>query len=334
MLIVPEQTRQMLELIAQVNGIHWNTQEAREAFAREYIRVTPHRCVARSHERRPEVVKWDAQRHPRGIKYWVGAQARTVAHLLDHPSRIAMGWSAAVLHGVRDFSDGLDASFYSLTGTAGPAANALGVSSKRLQKAVSTQPTQLGGQVFRATTPAVTVVDCLLDIRAGEVDWYAATVPELAHADVMSVQIIDAFLRFTLVTKEEIREASRNRLAKKAVMRLLHLADSGTDSKPETILRLHVWKVAAQLGLKIRTQVTVKDVNGRIVTTFDVAIVGLKKGFFYDGEHHQLDRTQAKKDADIMNALQRLGWHSMRVTSQGMKNPDLLREQIREFLVG
>lgn len=122
--------------------------------------------------------------------------------------------------------------------------------------------------------------------------------------------------------------AGMGRIAAEELRRLVELSAADSDSKPETVLRLYVEKVAKEFGLTVVTQWEVRAGDGSIITRFDVAIVELKLGFMYDGVHHFENSDQRAADAEIGNALQFLGWKYLRVTWKAFRSPEATYQRI------
>lgn len=301
---------------------------ARELLRASNIKITRRRVIPRYGARSPDHVKWDAAQHPRGIAYEADALTRAIAHLQDHPEWIASSWSAATLLGVHDFSDGMDSTFFSGTSRLVKPTVSWTAQLRPTRPTLEVTTKTAFGVRFRTVSPGHALISCLLDIRGGEACWNTPAVPGLSRSEVQSIQVIDGFRRHLGLGGDDIVSAGMGRIAAEELRRLVELSAADSDSKPETVLRLYVEKVAKEFGLTVVTQWEVRAGDGSIITRFDVAIVELKLGFMYDGVHHFENSDQRAADAEIGNALQFLGWKYLRVTWKAFRSPEATYQRI------
>ncbi len=90
---------------------------------------------------------------------------------------------------------------------------------------------------------------------------------------------------------------------------LLPLVDGGAASPQESLLRL----AFIDAGLPApTTQFPIADSHGYLVRIVDMAWEEFKVAAEYDGEQHQTDRYQYRKDAHVLPKLARMGWYVVR----------------------
>lgn len=136
------------------------------------------------------------------------------------------------------------------------------------------------------------------------------------------VEVADALTRRhnPMTTKVELGMVIDLRLGARGVARAreaLELSAEGTDSLPETDLRLLV--VRANLPTPI-VNLPVVDDSGRVIHILDLAYKKPKVAIEYDGAYHVSDRLQMQQDAARRRHLEDLGWRIITVTSADLAN--------------
>jgi len=110
----------------------------------------------------------------------------------------------------------------------------------------------------------------------------------------------------------------------------LSLARPGTDSIPETDLRLLL--VRAGLPCPV-VNLSIQDEYGRTLFWLDLAYEEAKLAIEYDGAIHVGERTRMERDATRRRILEDQGWRIITVTSSDLvKNPLAIIESVRRAL--
>ena len=311
---VPVPLTDVLARAAAYRGVAPTGRVAREMAAKYYTRISPGHVVSRSQLRPVSLQRYDANFHPRGFHYPVGARTRISAHLRENPAWVADSWSAAALFGVGDFSDGADTCVLAVGDRLAPSSPERAF---KRRKPVGLIP----WTVYEESTPLLVappmfvLVSCVKAALSGEHRWWTPQVPWMSPERIRAVQVIDRFRRVFGVSGKEVLTAGAHRIEKRRLRRVVAHTSPGMDSPPETLLRLVADRVAETAELAFTPQVPVRH-RGRIVTVLDLAVEPLKVGLMFDGAHHW-GKGRREKDARINVALEREGWRILRV-SHGM----------------
>ncbi|VEG57757.1 cullin, a subunit of E3 ubiquitin ligase [Mycolicibacterium aurum] len=147
------------------------------------------------------------------------------------------------------------------------------------------------------------------------------------HGLTVAVIRLDALMRATGVTADEVRALAANHRGARGVVQLrkaVELADPGAESPQETRVRL----VLTHAGLPPeRTQIDVFDRDGYHVGRLDMGWRVWKVGVEYDGQQHWTDPGQRSRDIDRQARLEAQGWRIIRVSA------DMLRSQPTTIVV-
>jgi very-short-patch-repair endonuclease len=100
-----------------------------------------------------------------------------------------------------------------------------------------------------------------------------------------------------------------------AVRRAVALADSRSESIPESIVRVTL----VEDGLAVVPQHEIRHM-GRFVARADLAIPDLRIAIEYDGAWHAL-REQLQRDRDRLNRLHAAGWTVVHITADMLRRP-------------
>lgn len=123
---------------------------------------------------------------------------------------------------------------------------------------------------------------------------------------------MDALMRSMVFSTEDVLLlAKRYRGARgiRQLRELLPLVDGGAASPQESLLRL----AFIDAGLPPpRTQVPIVDENGHLLRIVDMAWEEFMVAAEYDGQQHQTNRYQYRKDARVLPIMARIGWHVVR----------------------
>ncbi|MEI2269533.1 hypothetical protein OHB93_09440 [Microbacterium sp. No. 7] len=113
--------------------------------------------------------------------------------------------------------------------------------------------------------------------------------------------------------------------------RALELAEPGTDSVAETLLRLD----ARDAGLPpFQVNAEIRDARGRFLAYGDLVHAPTKVLLEYDGQQHRLDDRQYSRDVDRLDDLATAGWRVIRVnrSHRGAARLGIL-ERVRTTLI-
>ena len=152
--------------------------------------------------------------------------------------------------------------------------------------------------------------------------WDLARWVELVEA----VVLVDQLVACRAVTLAGLRDYALSRAGDRGwrlALRAADLADPGSESPPETRLRVRL--VLAGLP-RPETQYVVRD-RGRFVARVDLAWPAARVAIEYDGLWHG-DPTQFHHDRRRLNRLLGTGWLVLHVTAQRLREdlPGLIRE--------
>ena len=128
----------------------------------------------------------------------------------------------------------------------------------------------------------------------------------LARGDALAR--MDALMRSMVFSTEDVLLLAKRYQGARGIRQLrglLPIVDGGAASPQESLLRL----AFSDAGLpKPATQVPVTDSRGYLVRIVDMAWEEFKVAAEYDGEQHQTNRYQYRKDARVLPKLARMGW--------------------------
>ncbi len=140
-----------------------------------------------------------------------------------------------------------------------------------------------------------------------------------------AVAALDALARATrlkVADAELIAERHKGHRNIRRARRALELVDAGAQSPRETWLRLTV--IGAGYPPP-QTQIPVYGEHGELVAVVDLGWEDVRIALEYEGDHHRLDRRQFRRDIARFEALQDLGWMTIRVTSEDTQGGVLAR---------
>jgi very-short-patch-repair endonuclease len=165
-----------------------------------------------------------------------------------------------------------------------------------------------------------------------------ATTPERTAFDlarlgppVVSVPLLDALVRRTGVRRVAVTGVAACHPGARWVSRVgpaLDLVDPGAESVRESQLRV----VLVQAGLpRPRTQLVIRDADGRFVARTDLAWEEYLVAAEYDGAHHD-ERAQLVRDRARLNAMRRAGWTVLVIDAAQFARPDEVVDTVRAVL--
>lgn len=281
--------------------------------------------------RRPDELAWrDAQTHPRRIVYAAPAAARAVAMALERPGYVICGISALAVFGLRFFADACDTT---LSGPAARRQDGGPISPALFRRTRPEQWTVLyRGAQLRISPPPVAAVETLKHMSAGVHMWDVGRVLGLGDDEVRAIQLIDVCRSLLGIDAEDIRSAGRQRIDKRWLDSAINRSSRFAESPKETEMRLLCLRVCAAYGLILSEQVPLYD-GPTLITTFDLAIVELKIGVMYDGEHH-LERSQRDRDSRINIESSIQGWTVLRFTAGTLQAIAVLLERVIRAKLG
>ncbi|MEJ5998057.1 DUF559 domain-containing protein [Corynebacterium sp. H130] len=283
--------------------------------------------IAASNVRLSEIRNGRVLKHSYGLYSAPGGVKDSAFHAraahLRFPSGAIGGFAALAFHGVPFWWD------VPLTTVHTPARGIREQDGFHLIKSVNYEPHFELDQHFPdlvCVDPATATIDCLIYVLRKRIRFWTPKVTGIWLHELRAIQIIDAALRYTSVTKSELREAAKRRLCKRTLNRLLKLADAECDSPPETSLRL----ILSRLHPELETQVAIWE-GDRLITRIDFAWPEYKVAVYYDGADHNEQRN-TDRDNEITAYLEDRGWTVLRV-SKGMIRREgvLIRRVVRRL---
>ncbi|AGP30367.1 hypothetical protein A606_03580 [Corynebacterium terpenotabidum Y-11] len=287
-----------------------------------------------------------ARHHPRRLRYALDALTR--ARILGQRQRgwTLSCWSAASEWGLPWFCDDADTcAIAPVTPRTARDANDCTVR-RRTPALAAVDPVQIDPRCpdLRVTPPVLTLVHCLQSVWRGGHSWYAVPGTGLTDRGLRAVQIVDAFCTLFNVAPSALLDACRDQFNASALKRILAVADQGTDSPMETVMRLKVLRILRVLvargaltsipvvtpQLVVHADGSVSDpVHGgatgtaRIIARLDLGIGEFRLALQYDGSGH-LTKDRRDRDSQVTAALANLGWHPLRLTYGHLIDDDLL----------
>ncbi len=141
----------------------------------------------------------------------------------------------------------------------------------------------------------------------------------------VAVAAIDALARATrlkVADAELVAERYKGHRNIRRARRALALVDAGAQSPRETWLRLMVIEAGYPPP---QTQIPVYGEYGELVAVVDLGWEDLKIALEYEGDHHRTDRRQLRRDIERYEALDTMGWITVRVTADHTRGGILAR---------
>lgn len=266
------------------------------------------------------------------------------AHLLTHPDRIATGFAAGAVYGMRYFVDEERLEFLVPNGghTDTPPPH-LRLSRTRAladhrRRARSPDPR------FRShlcTGPVTTLARMILAVmeqdaardRRWPVPDLTPVRPHLSPGFIRCVQVSDHLHQvFGAEATGPVGRLAEAGVPADLAAAVLGATDVGAESPPETVLRLAV----ADLAPGLRSQIPVFRENGTLLTSVDLGWEDRRVHLFYDGGHH-LEDGQRDHDSEVLAVLQQDGGRVFRVTAGMIRDVGevrKLRERVAAALAG
>ncbi|HIW91704.1 MAG TPA: hypothetical protein H9870_08600 [Candidatus Corynebacterium avicola] len=271
------------------------------------------------------------------------ARAQLIKH---HETCVLGGWGAAAFHGLKYWADSAPVLLLSDQKAKRDSDDSRLAAKHPQRAAVRELPKHLDIERdtvcpdpefphHRVVSAPFALVQCLRSVLSDKHTWYVVDIPGLTRQEVRAIQLIDAFVMCTTVTRNEIIHAARGLVCGRTLKRLLRFAFFGAESPRETELRLFIRNLLPK-GHQWRTQVGVElaadESTGKVRRTFfDIACPTLKVGLYYDGAHHAR-ADQAEKDFEQIQDLHDGRWTVIRVDKRLMANPQKMLRQIRNAI--
>ncbi|MGP5928328.1 hypothetical protein [Corynebacterium glyciniphilum] len=299
--------------------------------------------VPRSCLRKDSEVSLGASTHPRQIRYDLDALTRSrLLHIL-RPSWTLAEWSAAAQWGLEFFVDSADTCAL----TSGVTRHAHGpedVSRRRRTRqllAITTVQTDPRVPDLQVTPPILTLIHCLRSVLGDGHSRHVLRGTGLTDDGVRAVQLIDSLCRVFKIDPAELPAACAHHIDQDFLRTVVGFCDRGTDSLPETLMRLMVRSVAAAVTTEEFTSQLVVHADGsvsdpvhggptvpeRIVARLDLGCANLKLALHYDGSGHLAVSTR-DRDSRINTELVNLGWHVLRLTWGHLEDRELFRTTV------
>lgn len=274
----------------------------------------------------------------------IPAATLVLAHLLRHPQRIADGFAAGAVIGMRSFVEEELLDVLAPPGaTVARAPDHVRLTPTRLLDRYAESALSLPGDLghLRYTDPGAALSRMLRTVAGRDADrdrrW---KVPDLSEVRpgftpefLRCVQVSDSLHQGLCMqhpgTPEELRRPGG--VDPVLASRVLGFTDVGAESPQETLLRLAV----SDLAPGLRSQIPVWKDDGRgLLTASDLGWEERGLHLFYDGEHHRQQK-QRDHDSKVLAALQRDGGRILRVVAEDLATVDAvvaLRERVSEAL--
>lgn len=115
----------------------------------------------------------------------------------------------------------------------------------------------------------------------------------------------------------------------RAAREAVELIRPGTDSSPESWVRLHMVRAGLPCPL---VNARIHDDAGRFVAMPDLALPELKIAIEYDGDVHRTDRQTWMRDVAKREVLRDLGWTVIVVVGAHLRDPDALVAMLRRAI--
>ncbi|WP_370759888.1 hypothetical protein [Mycolicibacter arupensis] len=221
------------------------------------------------------------------------AQRTAAAWLWSGRRGVVAGASAAALHGARWIDDDVPVEL------------------------VHANPRAPAGVIARRET----LLDDEMQTLAGHDDGMLVTVPERTAFDIgrhqrlrLAVARLDALARATRFDVDAVAALALRHPRMRGLRqleRVLSLVDPGAESPRETYLRLLL--IDAELPPE-QTQIPVPTAD--VTYYLDMGWPDVMVAAEYDGEHHQVDSLQWRKDIIRLETLTRMGWIVVRVVAR------------------
>jgi hypothetical protein len=290
--------------------------------------------------------------HPRGIGYRLDALTRARILAGRHPDWVLSGWSAAGVWGLPWFCDDADTCAVAPV-TPRLARDAADCTVRRRTPALAGVATVAVDPLcpsLRITPPVLTVIHCLQSVWRGDHRWDVPGGTGLSDRGLRAVQTVDALCTLFGVAPAALQEACRDQFRAAVLRRILAVADQGTDSPMETVMRLKVSGILRTLvdrgaladlpdltaQLVVHADGTTSDPvhtgitgAGRIVARLDLGMGSLRLGLQYDGSGH-LMKEQRDRDSLVTAELANLDWHTLRLTFGHLTDDGLLWKTVTD----
>lgn len=147
-----------------------------------------------------------------------------------------------------------------------------------------------------------------------------------------AVARIDALMNATDVKIAEVSDIARLHPGARGLRRLrnvLELVDGGAESPYESLTRVTL----VRAGLPPpRTQIEVRDDDGRVFARLDMGWSDWKVAVEYDGAQHWTDARQRAWDIERLALLEAARWLVIRVSSAMLANSGAIIDRVREAL--
>lgn len=271
------------------------------------------------------------------------ARAQLIKH---HETCVLGGWGAAAFHGLKYSADSAPVLLLSYQVAKRDSDDSKVAAKHPLRAAVREFPKHFDIERdtvcpdpefphHRVVSAPFALVQCLRSVLSGKHTWNVSDIPGLTRQEVRAIQLIDAFIMCSTVTRAEILRAARGMVRHRTLNRLLRFASVGAESPRETELRLFIRDLLPK-GHQWQTQVEVELAPGESTgqvrrTFFDIACPTLEIGLYYDGAHH-MNADQAEKDFEQIQDLHDGRWTVIRVDTKLMANPEKMLRQIRNAI--
>ncbi|WJZ03589.1 hypothetical protein [Corynebacterium freiburgense] len=254
--------------------------------------------------------------------------ARARKHHIARPNAIIGGWAALAYTGLTNWVSKAPVTLH-VTSNYLRTHNPTKPTRRRIRPNTPTWAPDPSYPNMHVAAPEVALIDCLIDLQRNYYTWWTYQVPQQQPWEVRATQLIDALHQHHPLNLPLLHSTARNIFNARKLEKLLNQSHPGSQSPPETALRLIANTIRPNPDIQI--PIYEQTPPHRLLTTADAGWEDIKVALFYDGEHH-LNRHQRDYDARVQIELREMGWESIRITHGLLRNPNALTKNIQHAI--
>lgn len=259
----------------------------------------------------------------------------------ENPRVLFGGWSALALHGLEFWVDAAPLTIATPYAGNRGRPETMSIVREELHDPPLEEWT-VRGVGISAVPWEYALVSALKDVFRRRCEWFVVDIPGMNAADIRAIQVVDAVRSLQLVRwdEERVRAAAVGKIDGRRLRRILNQSDAGSDSPPETLLRLLLiasdvlpvgtWESQVPI-LRDGSFGQAGQYHPNAFTRPDLMCRELKIAVYYDGSVHRSQKT-FDKDQKIQANLSYLGWRYLRVTWGMLCNPKALITAVRAMV--